>query len=181
MSRLQPLTPDKMDPDFARYYEELVRTGGRVGGPSVAYMRNPQFFQLNQAVGEAVRTNSLTPAERQIAVLTTIRHFGARFAWTVQTRQALAVGVERTTVEAINDRRRPQLAQAGELAAWEVADQLAGKRSLDEATYAKSLAVLGEQRLIDLVITIGFFSMVGTTLRAFEIDPPEDDPIPLKL
>lgn len=180
MSRLAPLPPDKMDADFARYYEELARTGGRVGGPSIAYMRNPQFFRLNQAVGEAVRANSLTPTERQIAVLTTVRHFGARFAWSVQAKNALSVGVDRATVDAINERRRPPLTLPGEVAAWEVADQLAGKRTIDDATYAKAMAVLGEQRLVDLVITIGFFSMVGTTLRAFEIDPPDDDPIPLK-
>jgi len=180
MARLSPLTPDKMDADFARYYEELTQTGGRVGGPSIAYMRNPQFFRLNQAVGETVRTNSLTPTERQIAVITTVRHFGAKFAWAVQVRRALAVGVERATIEAINERRRPQLTLPGELAAWEVADHLAGKRALDDATYAKAMAVLGEQRLVDLVITVGFFSMVGTTLRAFEIDPPDEDPIPLK-
>jgi hypothetical protein len=59
---------------------------------------------------------------------------------------------------------------------------LAGRRTLDDATYSRALAALGEQRLVDLVITVGFFSMVGTTLRAFEIDrPPTDDPIPLRL
>jgi 4-carboxymuconolactone decarboxylase len=180
MSRLSPLPPDKMDADFARYYDELARTGGRVGGPYVAYMRNPQFFRLNQAMSDAVRASALTPTERQIAVITTLRHHGARYAWAVQVRRALDVGVDRATVEAINERRRPQLTLPGELAAWEVADQLAGKRALDDSTYAKATAVLGEQRLVDLVITVGFFSMVGTTLRAFEMYPPDQDPIPLK-
>ena len=90
MARLDPLPRDKMDSDFARYFDELMRTGGRTGGPSVAYMRNPHFFKLNQAMGDAIRASSLTPVERLIAVLTTVRHYNARFAWTVQTRQALA-------------------------------------------------------------------------------------------
>ena len=179
MSRLGPLPRDKMDPDFARYFEELVRAGGRTGGPSVAYMRNPAFFKVNQAMGDAVRGGSLTPVERQIAVLVTVRHYNARYAWCVQTQASLVAGVTRETVDAINERRRPQLTQASEIAVWEVADSLAGKRSLDDATYARALAALGEQRLIDLVSAVGFFSLVGTTLRAFEIDPPEDDPIPL--
>jgi 4-carboxymuconolactone decarboxylase len=180
MARLDPLPRDKMDPEFARYIDDLVRAGGRTGGPYTAYMRNPLFFKLNQAMGDAIRANSLTPTERQIAVLTTVRHFNASYAWTVQTRAALAAGVARETIDAINDRRRPQLAQAGELAAWEVADALAAKRIVDDVLYSRALAALGEQRLVDLVVTVGFFSMVGTTLRAFEIDPPDDDPIPLK-
>ena len=180
MSRLGPLPRDKMDPDFARYFEELGRAGGRTGGPSVAYMRNPAFFKVNQAMSDAVRGGALTPVERQIAVLVTVRHYNARYAWCVQTRASLAAGVTRETIDAINERRRPQLTQASEIAVWEVADSLAGKRSLDDATYARALAALGEQRLVDLVCAVGFFSLVGTTLRAFEIDPPEDDPIPLK-
>ena len=88
--------------------------------------------------------------------------------------------MKRETIDAINERRRPQLAQASENAVWEVADSLASKRSIDDATYSRALAALGEQRLVDLVITVGFFSMVGTTLNAFGIDPPSDDPIPLK-
>lgn len=180
MSRLEPLPHDKMDPDFARYFDELVRSGGRTGGPSVAYMRNPALFKANQILSDTIRASSLTPVERQIAVLITVRHYSARYAWCVQVRASLAAGVSRETVDAINERRRPQLTQASEIAIWDVADSLAGKRALDDAVYARALAALGEQRLVDLVATVGFFSMVGTTLRAFEIDPPDEDPIPLK-
>lgn len=180
MSRLEPLARDKMDPDFARYYEELARAGGRNQGPYIAYMRNPALFKLNQALSDCIRASSLTPVERQLAVLVTIRHFNAPYAWCVQTRASLAAGMTREMIDAINDRKRPDMTQASEIAIWEVADSLAGKRTLDNAIYARALAALGEQRLVDLVATIGFFSMTGTTLRAFEMDPPEDDPIPLK-
>ena len=80
MARLEPLPRDKMDPDFTQYFDELVNTGGRIGGPGTAYMRNPQFFKLNQAMGDAIRGNSLSPVERLIAVLATVRHFDAPFA-----------------------------------------------------------------------------------------------------
>jgi 4-carboxymuconolactone decarboxylase len=180
MARIEPLPQDKMDPEFARYYEDLVRSGGRTGGPGIAIMRNPQFFKLHQAMGDAIRANSLTPSEREIAILTAARAFSAPFAWRTHARLALAAGVSRDTIDAINERRRPQLAQAGELAAWEVAESLATKRAIDDAAYSRALAALGEQRLVDLVVTVGFYSMIGTTLRAFEIDSPADDPIPLK-
>ena len=60
----------------------------------------------------------------------------------------------REMIDAINDRKRPEMTQASEIAIWEVADSLAGKRALDDATYARALAALGEQRLIDLVATL---------------------------
>jgi len=180
MSRLDPLPPEKMDPDFARYIEELARAGGRTAGPYIAFMRNPALFKVTQALSNSIRASSLTPVERQIAVLVTVRHYGARYAWCVQVRASLAAGVTRAMIDAINDRKRPDMTQASEIAIWEVADALAGKRSLDDAIYARALAALGEQRLVDLVATIGFFSLIGTTLRAFEIDPPVDDPVPLK-
>lgn len=180
MSRLDSLPPEKMDPDFARYVEELARAGGRTQGPYIAYMRNPALFKVNQALSDCIRASSLTPIERQIAVLVTVRHYNARYAWCVQVRASLAAGMTRDMIDAINDRKRPEMTQASEIAIWDVADSLAGKRTLDEAAYARALAALGEQRLVDLVATIGFFSMTGTTLRAFDMDPPPDDPIPLK-
>jgi 4-carboxymuconolactone decarboxylase len=60
-----------------------------------------------------------------------------------------------------------------------VTTQLTVNRALDDATYARAVALLGEQTVLDLVTVIGFYTMVAIVLVAFDVDIPDDGKKPL--
>ena len=51
---------------------------------------------------------------------------------------------------------------------------------IEAATYAAAEAAFGEEGLIELVTTIGYYCVVSLTLNAFEVPLPESwtDPFP---
>ena len=61
-----------------------------------------------------------------------------------------------------------------------VATQLTVNRTLDDATYARAVELLGEQTVLDLVTIIGFYTMVAVVLVAFRVDIPDggENPLP---
>ena len=50
--------------------------------------------------------------------------------------------------------------------------ELLASKVISDETYARASDTLGEESLVDLVVTVGFFSMVSMTLVSFGIDPP---------
>jgi 4-carboxymuconolactone decarboxylase len=176
MTRIAILKREDMNEEQGRVYDEAKAAGGPLGGPNWAYIRNPKLFAVTQAMGVCLRESALSGRERQIAVLTTIRHWGAKYPWAVQVRNSLAAGVDQVTIDAINERRTPPLTDPREKAAHDVARELLANRGLSDATYAAAEKAYGVEALVSLVAAVGQFSMVCCTANAFDITPPDEAP-----
>ena len=176
MTRIRILNRTDMNAEQGRVYDEVKAAGGPVGGPYYAYIRNPKLMRISQDLGNCLRDSSLSGRERQIAILTVIRHWGAKYPWAVQVRGSLTAGVDQDTIDAINARRAPRLDKPRERLAYEVATELMTKHGMSDATYDAAAKVFSEEELVALVAVIGQFSMVSCTANAFDITPPDEAP-----
>ncbi len=80
MTRIRSLEREDMNSEQIAIYDEIVASGGRLGGPYTAYIQIPRFMKLNQEMGNYLRSNTLDPRLRQLAAIITIRYWGAKFA-----------------------------------------------------------------------------------------------------
>jgi len=172
MTRLAPLPREAMTEEQAAVLDEIVARGGRLGGPYEAYIRIPKFMRLNQQMGDYLRTNSLAPRLRLLAVLLVVRHWNARFAWATNAREAVGAGIAQDIVDAINRRARPTLENELDRRVYDLVTGLLEQRKIPDDTYRRAEKALGETTLADLVVTVGFYGMVCTTLASFDVDPP---------
>jgi len=176
MTRIAILKRADMNAEQGRVYDDVEKAGGPLGGPYWAYIRNPKLMRIAQDLGNCLRAGPLSGRERQIAVLTVVRHWDAKFPWAAQVRASLEAGVDQATIDAINARKTPPLSDAREKLAHQVATELLAKRGLSEATYGAAQKAFGEEALVALVATVGQFSMVSCTANAFDITPPPGAP-----
>ena len=174
MTRIRSLKREEMNSEQVAIYDDIVAKGGRLGGPYNAYIRVPRFMKLNQEMGNYLRSNTLKPRLRQLAAIITIRYWGAKFAWAMNAKDAIEQGILPDIVEAINKRQRPAFGKVDEEVVYEVVNELLSRKDIDGETYNRSIDTLGEETLVDLIVTTGFFSMVSMTLVSFNIDPPSD-------
>lgn len=174
MSRLKPLSPEQMTPAQAEVFKDIEAKGGRLGGPYSAYIRIPEFMRLNQEMGDYLRRNSLSPRLRQLVVLKTVGHWGAKYAWAVNKQSGLKAGLDAATIDAIEKGGNPADLNAQDSTALKVAGELLHNKVVSEPTYRAAVALFGENGVADIVVTTGFYSMVSMTLNAFEVDPPKE-------
>jgi 4-carboxymuconolactone decarboxylase len=172
MARLKPIKQQDMTPAQLGAYQAIEAQGGRLGGPYSALIRIPEFMLLHQEMGDNLRRSSIGERLRKIIVLTTVKHWGAKYAWAVNARSAEKEGLERRIIDAIGEGREPAPADPAERAVYKMAKELLESRQLSEASYGEALALLGEAGLAEAVATAGFYSMVSMTLIAFDVDPP---------
>lgn len=177
MARLTLPELNRMTPEQRDVVAEVIAgKRGKVPGPMIGWLPNPELARRAQRLGELLRYDlSLEPALSELAILVCGRHWTSHYEWTAHKQIALAAGVDAKTIADIAARNpAPFLRDRREEAAFAVATKLLARGKLDDATYSRALDTLGQRGLTDLVGIVGYYSLVALTLNAFEIGLPEN-------
>lgn len=178
MARLPALDPARLTAEQQAVHDRIAAgPRGEVRGPLAVWLRRPELANRAQALGEYCRYNtSLGNRLSELAILVTARLWGAEFEWFAHKRHALDAGLPAAIIEAIRTHQPPPFETPEDQAVHDVATTLNTTRRLDDALYARALATLGEDRLIDLIGVLGYYSLISMTINAFEIDRPDGSP-----
>ncbi len=176
MTRIAVLKRAEMNAEQGGVYDDGRKSGQPDRRPYWAYIRTPKLMRVAQEMGNTLRAGPLTGRERQIAVLTAVRHWNARFPWAAQVRASLAAGVDQPTIDSINAGKTPDLKDPRERMAYTLAHELLARKGLAEATYKEAEKLFKLEELVTLVAAVGQFSMVSCTANAFDITPPDGAP-----
>lgn len=179
MARIKVLDRADMNAEQGRVYDAAKASNSPVGGPYYAYIRLPKLFEAAQNMRATLASGPLSRREQQLVNLAVARHWGARYPWFAQVRASLAAGIDQTTIDTINARKTPNIADARERTCYSVACELLANKSLSDNTYAAAEKAMGEEGLVALIAATGAFSMTCMTANTFGIDPPADNPTPL--
>ena len=174
MSRLPPPAPDSMTPEQRRVHD-MILSGprGQVRGPLAIWLHRPALAETAQALGAYCRYgSSLSPRLSELAILTMAALWRSAFEWWAHKPIALEAGLELAIVEALRDGRTPHFPDAEAELVHAVVVELTEKRRLLDASYGRALAVLGQDRLVDLVGLCGYYTLISMTLNAFEVPLP---------
>jgi len=180
MPRIPIIDRADMNAEQARVYDAAKQGSGIVGGPYYAYIRLPKLFEACQNLRESLSDGPLSARETQIVNLVVARHWNARYPWFAQARRSRAVGIDQAVIDAINARGAPALSDARESTCFAVARELLAEKGLADRTYAAAEQTMGLESLVALVAATGSFSMTCMTANSFGVEPPADNPSPLK-
>jgi 4-carboxymuconolactone decarboxylase len=165
--RMPPIPADKMT-DAQKKAAASIISGprGRVNGPFIPLMRSPEFMDRLQKVGEYIRfENSLGHKLTEFTILITSRRWTQETEWNGHSDLGLKAGLEPEIIAAVRDGRRPTGMSADEEAIYDFCVELDQNRSVSDATYAVVLKKFGEQGVIDLTGTIGYYTTLAMILN----------------
>jgi 4-carboxymuconolactone decarboxylase len=175
MTRYRPIPPEAMTPEQLEVREEVIGgPRGRMVPPVEVWIRSPELASHAAKLGGYIRfKSSLPPRLHEIAVLVTGRHWTSQFEWWAHARLAKEAGIPDAVIDAIRERRDPKIDDAKQAVVYRVAKMLLDQRGqLPDALFAEAQQTLGEQGLVDVVATVGYYCFVSLTLNAFEVPVP---------
>jgi 4-carboxymuconolactone decarboxylase len=186
MSRLQKKLPDELTPEQREQFDRIARfrtpdPDGQIGGPFDPWIRSPEIAKRAVSLGNFIwERTTLDRRIVELAIVVTARHFRSNVEWVAHTRMAREQGVKDETIEAIFAERRPENAPADELLTWDVVTALHETHELPIDLYRRAVDTFGEQGVMELIMTIGFYGFVSLTLNAFNVPVAEgaDTPFP---
>lgn len=193
MTRLEELTADRLSPAQRALRDAItggrrsdgkgsgayLTPGGGMKGPFNALLHAPHLGDPAQRLGERLRFEGvLPPRAREIAVLCVAAQWRADYEWWSHARIAAECGVEDEVIDAIRRRDPPTLTDPAERLVHDFSRALLDQRRVPDALYDETAAALGEEALVELVILLGYYSLVSMLLVAFEVPIPDGEPPP---
>ncbi len=174
MARYEPLSPDQMTAAQKAVCDDLVSSRGSVRGPFPVMLHNPGLAAAAEKLGGYARFESkIEPRLLELAVAIVGRFWGAHVEWVAHSRLAREAGIDAAVLKAVEQGRRPDFANDDEAAIYDFLTALLNTSKVDDATYAKCLATLGERGIIDLMATVTHYTVVSMTLNTFRVPVAE--------
>ncbi len=171
MARLTSITSkDQVAAEHHAIVDKVVASRGAVQGPFTMLLHCPPLAEHMVNLGAYVRfEGKLDKRIRVLAAMTVAREFDAVYVWGAQTDSARRQNVPEATITAIREKHTrgvpPQDAQI-----IDVTRDLIHKHRIDAATLKALQQRLGDEQLVELTGTIGYYSMLAMTANACELE-----------
>jgi 4-carboxymuconolactone decarboxylase len=151
-----------------------------LGSPFNVFLRSPELGDHLQKMGSHIRFKStLGPKLTELAILVTARHWTAQYEWHAHHRLALQAGLDPAIAAAIALGQRPATMGTEEAAIYDFCHELHSTTRVSDAAYQGVFSRFGEQGVMDLIATNGYYVLVAMVLNVDRTPIPGGAPLPL--
>ena len=173
MARIAGVTSrEGLTPAQAEAWDELMASRGHVVGPFTMLLHAPAVCKEVGRLGALVRfAGGLPKPLLEVAILTTARYNTAQFEWTAHVPLARTAGVSEGSIAAIRDEKAPQGLTADEGVVFRYVDELLRRKRVSQAAYDAAMGRFGQALVLELTVTAGYYSLLGTVMNAFAVEP----------
>ena len=174
-NRFRPLTWDEMT-DAQKTMVAHILDGPRtaLGGPFNVLLRSPEMGDMVQEVGAYARYNSsLTGKLREMSIIMTARFWTAQFEWNAHKNAALQEGLDPAIIDAIATGQRPAAMDLDEAVIYDFVTEMLYDKRVGDGTFEAAIGALGERGVVDVIGTVGYYSLVSMLLNVDEYPLPE--------
>jgi 4-carboxymuconolactone decarboxylase len=172
-TRQQPHDPASFTPAQQAEFERLqinhhFGSDGYFHGPYDGWLLSGDLSRIvNQLVHYVQHDTTLDKGLSELVICIAGRWYEANLEWAGHALSALRNGVPQSVLDDLLAGRRPTGTLEQELA-YDVSMALLGEHRLSDELYAQAVNQFGERGLMDIVATLGSYSLVSMTLDAFE-------------
>ena len=149
-------------------------------GPFGVWQNAPNVGHPALDLGGAVRFSTEIPADvREVAICTVGVHYRAKFEFAAHKAIGIKAGLEADALDRLARGESPGWTGALELT-HRYAKTLLEEHRVTQGLHDELAAVFGDQGVVEIVTTIGYYCLISLTLNAFEIplSTQMDDPWP---
>lgn len=179
MARLAAVEWEALAADQRRFHDAVTAIRRRpISGPFITLMNSSpdlaarfahlgHYFHSRGQADESI----LSLRVRAFVALIGSRALDVPYEWAAWVGWALEAGVPQETVDAVREGSPPQSLTPEDALVTDFCTQLiSGDHRVSDAAFNTALEHFGAQGLVELVMTLGYFTMIALPLNAFEIE-----------
>jgi 4-carboxymuconolactone decarboxylase len=177
--RLPEIPQDKLTQEQRDAADAFQKDRGvAVFGPFVPLIRSPQLMLQAMSMGDHLRYhNSLPPKINEFVILLTAREWTQQLEWQIHQPIAVKAGLSQAITESVAKGERPKAMDEAEEIAWDFSTQLHHDKKVDDKTWARAVAKFGEQGVMDMAGTCGYYTLLAMSMNAAQTAPDPTKPM----
>jgi alkylhydroperoxidase family enzyme len=175
--RLPPLGGDERTEEQRALLAPFVRDDGSVLDLYATLVRHPQLFGPRLAFGTYLRSESgLPPRTRELLILRTAWNIRAEYEWAHHVAPAREAGLTDEEIDRVAGGPDAPGWAAEDAAVLRAADELRREAFVSDPTWAALSEHYDVQRLIEIVYTVGGYTMTGLAINSFGVQVEDGYP-----
>lgn len=128
------------------------------------------LFKAAHSLGEHVYRSMLTPRQRELLILRTSWKAQAGYAWFHHLEAGTeSAGLTMADVDRVKDGPNAAGLTTEEAALLQAVDELLAEQFISEPTWARLASTLNVQQMMDVIYTVGPFTMTCMALNSFGV------------
>lgn len=172
-ARIAAPTPDQWSTEEAELMAPFIKSGNDIN-IFRTLTNHPLLMKKFMTFGSYILGEATISARlREIVILRTAYLCDAEYEWGQHVRVGRAAGLKDEEIRAIKDDPTSTLFNELERLALQASDVLQEEKFIPDALWASLREHLGEQEIMDLVFTIGQYTMVAMALNCFGVQLEE--------
>jgi 4-carboxymuconolactone decarboxylase len=179
-TRMQVIPADKMTDAQRKAVEEFKAARGQatLTGPWTVLIRVPELLTLGRMWRDHVQNRTVLGNKlTELVILITAREWTQQYEWSAHHPAAIKAGLKTEIVQAIAEGRRPEQMAEDERALYDLCTELQRNRSVSDATYARALAMFGEEGIVEAASIQGFYALLAMNMNVARTAlPPGAEP-----
>ena len=181
--RLAQLAYEDLAPAVRPLADDILKiSSAALGGPYNALLRSPDMARRCFDLLDYLRfQTSVDKRLNEFAILIQARIANAQYEWWAHEPIARRAGLSDAVMDALRQCQRPAAMQADEALVYDFCVQLSLNHRVPDALWQQAVAQMGEQRVIDLTVLSGTYSMVSMLLNATQVGIPKGGEPPLQV
>jgi 4-carboxymuconolactone decarboxylase len=179
--RLPKLTEEDMTPRQRELSARIAGKRGQTRGPFLVWLHSPELCDKVEALGAYARfESSLELRLRELILLIAARHFDAQYSWNAHIDKAVDAGVSRAALMELAAHREPGWEPRDEQVLYAFCTEILTEHFVSDATFAQAHELFGSRGVVDIIGSLGNYSMLAMCLNTFQVDlqPDRTPPFP---
>lgn len=155
-------------------WDSIAGTRGHMPVSYQSLMNSPGAARAVSQMGTYLRFESAVAEDvREAAVLVVNARLNCLFGWVQHVPLALAAGVDQRAIDGLAAGQLPAWLTPGQRTAALMAEQSVRDGRVANATLAEARDAFGVAQTIDLLLAIGYYSMLALYFRSLNLQLPE--------
>lgn len=163
----------------------VVKGSNSLGAPFNIWLRSPKLAESFRVVSEQIRFNSSLPLKlNEFAILITAQKWSSPYEWYAHHRLALKAGLDSRVADQLAQGIKPQGMGNEEEVIYDFVTELLSTNQVSDRNFIKVKNLFGEQGVVDLIATTGYYVLVAMALNVnrtplpsgaqYTIQPPKE-------
>jgi len=162
-----------------RSLETFFTREGALRGPFNAFLYNPLIGDAAQRLGEVLRyEGALAAPLRELAILTVSAEWQAHYEWWTHEEIGRKQGLDDRVINSLAAGEPPDFRDPAQAQVFAFCREMIETGRISDRLYAKTVELLGDAGVVELVFLTGYYTTVAMILNVFDISLPDGEQTP---